>query len=316
MSISITSLPQEKHDAVAEAVSAIEQKLFTQKKTLAEAINERNLYFRVSLVGGCNLSCAFCHNEGAPPKGMIDQSACFLAIKHSHELGFRRIQFTGGEPLIHPKVETYVSEARKTFADVGITTNGTYLLQKLDFLIEAGMTRLHVSLQAESLRVHDRWLPPAWLKRVLRISSETGIRLRLNLPVPANEIEQAQQFLRVTARYGCDIQVFSILPNNERQSVYPIDRLYSMIAEENQRRTRESLSGIVSIRGYRPPNGLRCVMCCSFDLCREQSHSLRLGADLILRPCLASRAWDVKLTSGVMLDQIKRAALLALDYTW
>jgi GTP 3',8-cyclase len=316
MSISITSLRLEKQDAVDQAVAAIEQKLFTQNKTLAEAIKERNLYFRVSLVGGCNLSCAFCHNEGAPPKGVIDQSACFLAIKHSHELGFRRLQFTGGEPLIHPKVDTFVSEARKTFADVGITTNGTYLPQKLDYLIKAGMTRLHVSLQAESLREGDRWLPPVWLKRVLIISSETGVRLRLNLPVPADEIEQAQQFLRDIAHYGCDIQVFSILPNDERQSVYPIDKLYSIIAEENQRRMRESLRGVVSIRGYRPPNGLRCLMCHSFDLCKEQSHSLRLGADLILRPCLASRAWDVKLTLGVMLNQIRRAALLALDYTW
>jgi hypothetical protein len=48
----------------------------------------------------------------------------------------------------------------------------------------------------------------------------------------------------------------------------------------------------------------------------EQSHSLRLGADLVLRPCLATRHWDAPLRASAINESVTEAALLALDYRW
>lgn len=302
-----------------DAISLVEQRLGSKGQTLEQAICERNLYFRVSLLGGCNLRCAFCHNEGAPNKGTIDKYFCYTAIKCASNLGFKRIQFTGGEPLLHPQVEEFVSEARNSFGDVGVTTNGTYIDQKLDRLIEAGITRIHISLQAEALRDSGStttWGVPVWLKRVLVLASNNLFILRLNLPVPSNELKQAKAFLSEMALFGNDIQVFSILPSSSDSASYPLDLLELIVREENHRRHVHRQRGSVTMRGYRPPTGFRCTTCSSYKLCREQSHSLRLGADHILRPCLATRQWDIPATNEYLDSQMRQAALLALDYTW
>lgn len=301
-----------------ETVSLIQKQLTSKGQTLAGAIRERSLYFRVSLLGGCNLKCTFCHNEGAPTTGTIDRTICNAAIKEAFNLGFRRVQFTGGEPLLHPKVADFISDARGIFDNVGITTNGTRLNQKIDDLIEAGITRIHISLQSETLREagKDRlWGTPVWLEKILELSSRGYFSLRLNLPVPSDEILSAQTFLSEIAPFGNDIEVFSILPSYSSDA-YPLEQLHSIVRAENSRRQKQSLRGIVSIRGYRPPIGLRCGNCASFSLCREQSHSLRLGADHFLRPCLATRQWDIKVTLEDLHNQMREATLLALDYIW
>jgi GTP 3',8-cyclase len=322
---SIMNLPVIKGDFPPEpyelerAIRSIQDKLDSKRQSLEQAIIERALYFRVSLIGTCNLKCTFCHNEGAPVKGIIDKLFCFKALREAYKLGFKRVQFTGGEPLLHPHVEDFVHEARRTFDNVGLTTNGTHIIRKIDGLIKAGITRIHISLQVETLREEgsvNYWGIPKWLKNILSLASEGHFSLRLNLPVPFDQFSQARGFLSDIARFGNDIQVFSILSKDSAQATYPVQHLNRIVEEENSRRRAHKLKGFVSIRGYRPPSGIRCYSCGSFSICREQSHSLRLGADHILRPCLASRKWDIVATEDDLSNQIKKAALLALDYVW
>ena len=51
------------------------------------------------------------------------------------QVGFTRIQFTGGEPLLRPDVGAFVGLARRYEADVGVTTNRTYLPVRLEDLV-------------------------------------------------------------------------------------------------------------------------------------------------------------------------------------
>ena len=59
------------------------------------------------------------------------------------------------------------------------------------------------------------------------------------------------------------------------------------------------------------------ITCEAYAGCKEQSRSLRLGADRVLRPCLASRKWDIAFVHPDSLGQnLSEAALLSIDYTW
>lgn len=300
----------------------IKSQLQARGLTIAQAISQRELYFRVSLTGNCDLGCVFCHNEGAPRKGYLDLAFGVKAMAEAFGLGFRRVQFTGGEPLLHPQVVQFVQEGRKIFQDVGITTNGTHLLDKVEALACAEITAVHVSLQMETLREFgsgDNWGVPSWLEPVSQYSLQGRFGLRLNLPVPAMEMAQARRFLEDISVFGCDVGVFSILPNDNDVSgsmLYPIHELESLACIENDRRRRVGLPGVIHLRGYKPPDGIRCGACESMSSCREVSHSMRLGADRVLRPCLASRAWDVFVSERNMKAEMEGATLLALDYVW
>lgn len=310
-------LPASTHKR-SRVVSELRDSLIRSGKTIAQAIADKDLYFRVSLVGGCNLSCAFCHNEGAPLQGRMEISFAIEAIAAAAQVGFTRVQFTGGEPLLHPQVSTFVRYAKEIVADVGVTTNGTFLQKNIESLLAAGLTRVHISLQVESLLDAGRngaWGIPRWLSPMLDHAAAGRVTLRLNMPVPADALEQAKDFLKSISHYGCDLKVFSILPEGESQGCsYPLEQLGIIVDQENIRRSTANLEGRVFLRSYRPPVGFRCKTCGDFARCKEQSHSLRLGADRILRPCLATRAWDAQLRETDMMQQISEAALLALDF--
>lgn len=287
--------------------------------TLENAISTHALYFRVSVLGACNLSCRFCHNEGAPTRGRLDPSLAREAIAAAQELGFRRVQFTGGEPLLHPELSAFVQAAAEFVEDVGVTTNGTLLNGRMRRLIDSGLQRLHISLQAEALLAvgqRSRWTVPDWLSDVLCFAESGGVRVRLNLPVAVYDLGNAKSFLELLRESACRVQIFSILPeaadDPETYADY-IRQLEELVAGENETRPVGS-DRAITLRGYKPPAGVRCPDCTERAFCREQSHSLRLGADGILRPCLASRRWDIETKPDLLRKQLYEATLLALDF--
>lgn len=297
----------------------IEQQLTAHNEDLSKAIERRSLYFRVSIIGVCNLSCTFCHNEGAPAKGKLNAEIVGRAVELASDMGFRRVQFTGGEPLLHPRVSDFVSLGRRFVSDVGITTNGTYLKKKFHSIIDAGVTRIHVSLQAESLwRDEHRvgWAAPDWLQFALERAKAHGVFIRLNLPVLPEHIHFATSFIADVAEYGCDLQLFSILPiKSEAVDLESESHLVRLANAENRRRVAMRLRGRITVRGYLAPSGVRCSACVERAQCKEQSHSLRLGSDLVIRPCLATRAWDIRTDASRIEEDLRVGALLALDYT-
>lgn len=312
-------------EARLAAVAAVRSRLQAQSVTLGQAIRSRDLYFRVSLVGACNLSCAFCHNEGAPNRGKIRLSDFELAVRAAAAVGFSRIQLTGGEPLLRPDVADFVRVASAHSPDVGITTNGVYLPDRLHSLTETPLRRLHISLQTESLidaGSAEEWGVPSFLDAAMAAAGAGSFAIRLNLPVPADSLGPAERFLRRLTREGADVKVFSVLPSrmpisdlvSRPPAAYPLGELEEMVNRLNA--AGGSGRGAVQLRGFRPPAGIRCGSCRSRALCKEQSHSLRLGSDLVLRPCLATRDWDAPFDASDAEGCVTEAALLALDYRW
>lgn len=298
-------------------ISSIKKRLLEKKSTLAEEIAERKLYFRLSVIANCNLSCPFCHNEGAPTKGRIDLGFAEKSMATASSIGFTRIQFTGGEPLLRQDIGEFVRIGRQYSDDVGITTNGTFLPKHIDSLVKNGISRIHISLQAEALQSEGKdgaWAIPAWLAPILNYAGQGKFKLRLNMPVPADHLQEVENVLPDLVK-DCDVLVFSILPEGKSaQQLFPYDQFEEMVVRVNENSARIGLPGQVTIRGYKRPTGVRCSTCNDFDRCKEQSHSLRLGADKILRPCLATRQWDSVCRDEEIFNDMQEAAYLALDY--
>ncbi len=297
-----------------EAIQILRNSLISSGKTLSSAINEKGLYFRVSIIGSCNLNCSFCHNEGAPHGSILNLSFATSAIKSARNIGFTRVQFTGGEPLLNKQIVEYVLHAKNFIKDIGITTNGTNIKIYIQQLIDVGLNRIHLSLQHESLsKRNNEWIIPDTVYTLIKYQHK--INFRINLPVPVDELKEAQTFIAKLHLLGCDVKVFLILPKkNQRKKVYPMNVLTEMIDEENKRSYITGRNGTVLIRKYLKPKGMRCNFCSNYKICLEQSHSLRLGADRVLRPCLVDRSWDIILEEGNMHQLLEYATILALDF--
>ena len=120
----------------------------------------RNL--RIVVTDFCNLSCAYCYNEGnmKPQQEnhsidykILHRTVAFLSKK------FNDVVITGGEPLLHPQIISIL----QAFIDEGkiprITTNGIKLDCLFDTPVYEKLKRFNISLdrfEAESFRLRTR----------------------------------------------------------------------------------------------------------------------------------------------------------------
>jgi MoaA/NifB/PqqE/SkfB family radical SAM enzyme len=114
----------------------------------------------------CNLSCAYC-NEYDTYSKPIPLDVMYRRIDKLAELGTAAITISGGEPLLHPGLESIIARIRKHGILAALITNG-YLLtrDRIVGLNEAGLEYLQISIDnvepdevsKKSLKVLDKKL--------------------------------------------------------------------------------------------------------------------------------------------------------------
>lgn len=121
-------------------------------KRLADNFGRTFTYLRVAVTEFCNLRCIYClPEEGIPFARQNEQlqTGEFLRIIGvASKLGVDKVRFTGGEPLLHPDIETLIYETSQTegINTVCLTTNGVRLADRADALVQAGLSAINISL--------------------------------------------------------------------------------------------------------------------------------------------------------------------------
>lgn len=113
---------------------------------------------RISVTDRCNFRCTYCM-----PREVYDRAYQFLPkeqllsfeeIKRITEifvgLGIEKIRLTGGEPLMRRDLETLIEMLANIpgLKDLALTTNGSFSLQRVQSLKNAGLCRISVSLDS------------------------------------------------------------------------------------------------------------------------------------------------------------------------
>jgi cyclic pyranopterin phosphate synthase len=127
-------------------------------KKLTDSHSRIHDYLRVSLTDKCNLNCLYCNPSSYQQNNyrrsdILNYSEILRLIKiFIGELGFKKIRFTGGEPLVRKDILTLfesVNELKSIYNfEIGITTNGTLLEDKLTSLKKFGVDKLNISLDS------------------------------------------------------------------------------------------------------------------------------------------------------------------------
>lgn len=106
---------------------------------------------RLSLA--CNNHCRFCAQEGLASLGAPDPREALRAGRQTTD----EVTLTGGEPTLVDGVEDIIAYAREIgFSRVGLQTNAHDLkATRLEQLLGAGLTDLHLSIHGATACVHD-----------------------------------------------------------------------------------------------------------------------------------------------------------------
>ncbi|MGB7106810.1 MAG: GTP 3',8-cyclase MoaA [Candidatus Acidiferrales bacterium] len=120
---------------------------------LADKFGRQITDLRISVTDRCNFRCVYCRS--ADPENHMaehkllswDELERLARILVS--LGIRKVRVTGGEPLVRPGVEEFISSLRAMgVPDLSLTTNGQSLTERCDRLVDAGLDRINISLDS------------------------------------------------------------------------------------------------------------------------------------------------------------------------
>jgi cyclic pyranopterin phosphate synthase len=109
---------------------------------------------RIIVTGECNIECFYCHNEGQPKNqkkisdGLVNRISELMKLNPEK---LESITFSGGEPLLHPKLFNYIEKLSQYSQRRTLVSNGLLLDKiKLENLINSGVTKIRLGVDSIS----------------------------------------------------------------------------------------------------------------------------------------------------------------------
>jgi MoaA/NifB/PqqE/SkfB family radical SAM enzyme len=209
----------------------------------------------------CNLSCAYC-NEYDKVSSPVPVEELFKRIDCLWRLGTTIITISGGEPLLHPALDSVIRHIRCRGIIAGLITNG-YLLSpaRVEQLNRAGLDHMQISVDnifpdnvsKKSLKFLDKKL------RHLSLHAEFGVNINSVLGGGASNPEDALMIARRAQELGFTSTV-GIIHDGHGQ-LRPLGKKEQKIFQEIRRMGKRSFSRFNQFQNniaLARPNQWRC----------------------------------------------------------
>ncbi len=292
-------------------------------------------YLRISLTDRCNLRCVYCMpQEGLQWQASADQLSAeeiVRVVETASQGGVKRIRLTGGEPLVHPNIVEIVRRIAsiKGIEEVSLTTNAMLLERLAQPLVDAGLTRVNISLDTLDENKFRRITRHGSFDRVWRgiLAADAAhlTPLKLNTVIVRGlNADELIPLARLTLEHAWHIRFIEVMPIGNTQDwgegfAAPQDR-YVSVQEMHSALSTFDLQPVTAPQGngpartFRIPNALGTVGFISplgEHFC-SQCNRLRLTFDGRLRSCLvlpAEISLREALRSGKPLEEFFQQAI-------
>lgn len=202
-------------------------------------------HLRIFLVSKCNLRCGYCNPDAVSNRGegFADNEILEL-MSAAAKAGIQRVHYSGGEPTLRKSLPEIIRHGREIgYGDQVITTNGVLLADRVAKLVEAGLTRVNISLDSLDEERNTRITGRRVLQKVrdaIEASVDAFGSVKLNVVVMRENISEVRDFIDLSHKANGKIIVrFIELQSNQPvffdnkiESQYaPISEVYDCIRE-------------------------------------------------------------------------------------
>lgn len=221
-----------------------------------------------SLTDRCQYSCDYCGLCGDGKKD-IPTELVLATIQKLHTKGCRRIQFTGGEPLLRDDISEILTLCSSLGIGTSISTNGKLVPEKIGELTNAGQVNISVDGPPEvqdSIRGKGSFRA---VKRAIEAAQKAGINCRLNVVISKLNCDQTDFILGLAAQYKTLVTfqpvTMEVLGKESDNPLMPekqeyrntIDKLIE--AHRMKAPIGNSLPGLEHLRKWPDPTPILCV---------------------------------------------------------
>ena len=175
---------------------------------------------RLSLTAACNYACTYCVADGRRLVAARDELAAASMLRAVELLrdvaGIDALRITGGEPLVSPKLEAFMTAVGQMgLQDISLTTNGQLLAKKLPLLVDAGIRRINVSLDtldAGAFRSIARGGDLATVLDGMDQASAAGMKIKVNMvPLRGQNLDQVMPLLDYCLERGFELRFIELM---------------------------------------------------------------------------------------------------------
>ncbi|RZM08443.1 MAG: GTP 3',8-cyclase MoaA [Sphingomonas sp.] len=180
-------------------------------------------YLRISVTDRCDLRCRYCMAEQMtflPRSALLSLEEIAIIAERFIARGVDKIRLSGGEPLVRRDVGELVRRLGRHVGaglnELTLTTNGTRLAQHAGALVDAGMTRVNVSLDsldADRFRFITRHGDVAQVIAGIRAARDAGLRVKINaVALKGLNEDELPAMLRWCVDEGLDLSLIETMP--------------------------------------------------------------------------------------------------------
>jgi len=162
----------------------------------------RTLLVQLVVTRRCNLSCGYCH-EFDSASSPVDVGLLERRIDHSADLGALVLTLTGGEPLLHPRLDTLIDRVVKHGVVCTLISNGYALTKEwIRRLNDAGLSVLQMSV--DNMEPND-WSQKSWTyvrKKLELLREHAAFDVNINAVLGSSTLEQTRQVVSAVRELG------------------------------------------------------------------------------------------------------------------
>ena len=185
-------------------------------------------HLRFAVTSNCNFNCKYCNTNNSMVPELDDNEIKEILIA-TYSNGIKKVHWTGGEPLVKKDLYKYVDYAKKLgYIEQSITTNGYLLEEKAEQLVNAGISRINISLDTMNEEKFKKITGINGFKKVIngiyKILDISNCKIKINMVVMKDNLEEIIDFINfakeINKKYGENriiIRFLQFFPCNPNQ---------------------------------------------------------------------------------------------------
>lgn len=156
-------------------------------------------HLRFAVTSNCNFNCKYCNtNNNLVPELKDKEIKEILAA--AYNIGIVKLHWTGGEPLVKKDLYKHIEYAKTLgYTEQSITTNGFLLKEQATKIINAGISRVNISLDTMDKEKFKKITGRDGLEKVLNgiyeILNISICQIKINMVVMKDNLEEVNDFI-------------------------------------------------------------------------------------------------------------------------
>lgn len=190
---------------------------------LVDQFGRQVSYLRLSVTDRCDLRCTYCmaeHMTFLPKRDLLTLDELDQVASAFIERGVRKVRITGGEPLVRKDIGALFQRLGRHLGggldELTLTTNGTLLKDRAKMLVDSGVKRINVSLDALDPDQFQRITRRGDLAKVLDgidAALNAGLKIKINtVALKHDNADSLPEMIAWAHGKGMDITLIEVMP--------------------------------------------------------------------------------------------------------